>query len=99
MTFKEFVIDTAYRCGWTFVQALLSGMTFGQAILDIDWRGSLLIAAGAVVYVLLKQFGVWCKEHIANPEDLPEQSTFNADTLDDMLEEGYETKAEVSEEE
>ena len=28
MTFREFAIDTAYRCGWTFTQALLSCMTF-----------------------------------------------------------------------
>ena len=28
--FRKFAIDTAYRCGWTFTQALLSCMTFGQ---------------------------------------------------------------------
>lgn len=70
MNFKDYAIDTIYRCGWTFVQTLLACMTFGQSILDIDWKGGLLIAAGAVVYVLLKQIGKWCYEHISDPETL-----------------------------
>ena len=70
MRFKEFATDTAYRCGWTFVQTLLACMTFGQSILDIDWKSGLFIALGSVVYVLLKQMGVWCYAHINNPEDM-----------------------------
>jgi hypothetical protein len=97
MTFREFAIDTAYRCGWTFVQALLSCMTFGQAIIAIDWKGSLLIAAGAVVYVLLKQVGIWCKEHIANPDDMPVQYMFNNDSFEEMMGVEHEDKNEVSE--
>ena len=71
--FRRFAIDTAYRCGWTFTQALLSCMTFGQSIMDIDWKQSLFISLGAVVFVLLKQIGKWCYDHITDPEELPEQ--------------------------
>ena len=79
MRFKEFAIDTAYRCGWTFVQTLLACMTFGQSILDIDWKSSLFIALGSVVYVLLKQMGVWCYAHISNPEDMQKIDRGNDD--------------------
>lgn len=82
MTFREFAIDTAYRCGWTFTQALLSCMTFGQSIIDIDWKGSILISLGAVVFVLLKQMGKWCLDHIKDASDL--QTTFNDDSYIDM---------------
>lgn len=84
MTFKEFAIDTAYRCGWTFTQAMLSCMTFGQAIVDIDWKGSALISMGAVVWVLLKQIGKWCFTHIKDTSDLNTQTTFNSDTYEEM---------------
>lgn len=70
MKFKDYAIDTAYRCGWTFVQTLLACMTFGQSIVDIDWKGGLLIAAGSVAYVLLKQIGKWCLQHIEDTSDL-----------------------------
>ena len=59
MTFKEFAIDTAYRCGWTFVQALLACLTIGQKLYEIDWNGGLQIAAVAALIVFLKQvFGI-----------------------------------------
>ena len=85
--FKAFAIDTAYRCGWTFSQAFLSCMTFGQSIVDIDWKGSLLVSIGAVVFVLLKQLGKWCLEHIKEPDELPRQFTFNSDSFNEMLDE------------
>lgn len=70
MTFKGFAIDTVYRCVWTFVQTLLACMTFGQSIIEIDWKGGVLVAAGSVVYVLLKQIGKWCIKHIEDTSDL-----------------------------
>lgn len=79
MEFKAFAIDTGYRCGWTFVQTLLACMTFGQSILDIDWKSALFIALGSVVYVLLKQMGVWCYAHIKDPDGLPGQLTSKED--------------------
>ena len=78
---RKFAIDTAYRCGWTFTQALLSCMTFGQSIMDIDWKQSIFISLGAVVFVLLKQIGKWCLDHIENPEDLHEKED-NDETRD-----------------
>lgn len=84
--FRKFAIDTAYRCGWTFTQALLSCMTFGQSIMDIDWKQSIFISLGAVVFVLLKQIGKWCLDHIKEPEELPRQFTFNSDSINEMLE-------------
>ena len=83
--FRRFAIDTAYRCGWTFTQALLSCMTFGQSIMEIDWKQSIFISLGAVVFVLLKQIGKWCYDHINEPKDLPTQFTFNTDTLHEMV--------------
>ena len=84
--FRRFAIDTAYRCGWTFTQAFLSCMTFGQSILEIDWKQSIFISLGAVVFVLLKQIGKWCYDHIKEPEELPRQFTFNSDSINEMLE-------------
>ena len=86
MEFRKFAIDTAYRCGWTFTQALLSCMTFGQSIMDIDWKQSIFISLGAVVFVLLKQIGKWCLDHINEPDDMPRQFTFNSDSINEMLE-------------
>lgn len=80
--FRSFATDTAYRCGWTFTQALLSCMTFGQSIMDIDWKQSIFISLGAVCFVLLKQIGKWCYDHIKEPEELPRQFTFNADAIE-----------------
>lgn len=96
--FKAFAIDTAYRCGWTFTQALLSCMTFGQSTMDIDWKQSIFIALGAMVFVLLKQIGKWCFEHINEPQDLPKQNTFNADTFEEMTGVDDEEENDLSEE-
>ena len=73
--FKRFAIDTAYRCGWTFTQALLSCMTFGQSIMEIDWKQSIFISLGALCFVLLKQIGKWCLDHIKDPEGLQDALT------------------------
>lgn len=83
--FKRFAIDTAYRCGWTFTQALLSCMTFGQSIMEIDWKQSIFISLGALCFVLLKQIGKWCLDHIKEPEELPRQFTFNSDSIPEMI--------------
>ena len=83
--FRRFAIDTAYRCGWTFTQAFLSCMTFGQNILEIDWKQSIFISLGAVVFVLLKQIGKWCFDHINDSGDLPTQFTFNTDGYKEMM--------------
>ena len=83
--FRHFAIDAAYRCGWTFAQALLSCMTFGQSILEIDWKQSIFISLGAVVFVLLKQIGKWCYDHIKDTGDLPIQNTFNTDGYKEMM--------------
>lgn len=96
--FRRFAIDTAYRCGWTFAQALLSCMTFGQSILEIDWKQSIFISLGAVVFVLLKQIGKWCYDHIKEPKDLPTQFTFNTDTLHEMVGVKDEENDDMSEE-
>lgn len=96
--FRRFAIDTAYRCGWTFTQALLSCMTFGQSIMDIDWKQSIFISLGAVVFVLLKQMGKWCYDHITEPKDLPTQFTFNTDTLHEMVGVKDEENDDMSEE-
>lgn len=94
--FRRFAIDTAYRCGWTFTQAFLSCMTFGQSIISIDWKQSLFISLGAVVFVLLKQFGKWCYDHISEPDDLPRQYTFNSDSMSEMMEDCDEEENDLS---
>lgn len=45
-------------------------MTFGQSIMEIDWKQSIFISLGAVCFVLLKQIGKWCWEHIEDASDL-----------------------------
>ena len=85
MTFKDFAIDTLYRMGWTFTQALLACMTVGQKLYEIDWKGGIQIALVAMLIVLLKQVGIWCFEHINDTSDLPIQHTFNTDSYKEMM--------------
>lgn len=66
---KAFLIDTLYRCIWTFTQAFLGcvavgGITDGLAIEDIPWKTALSVASAATFFCLLKQIGKYAKEHI-----------------------------------
>ena len=96
--FRKFAIDTAYRCGWTFTQALLSCMTFGQSIMEIDWKQSIFISLGAVVFVLLKQIGKWCYDHMTDDGELPRQFTFNSDSIPEMIGEKDEEENDTAKE-
>lgn len=52
---KEFWIDTAYRCLWTFAEAMLGCITIGQTITEIHWVHALSVSAVATLICLLKQ--------------------------------------------
>lgn len=52
---RDFWKDTALRCLWTFAEAMLSCMTIGQAITEINWMHALSISAVAAIIALLKQ--------------------------------------------
>ena len=56
---KEFWIDTAKRCAWTFSQALLGFMTVGQALDEVNWRHALSVGAVAAIICFLKQIIVY----------------------------------------
>lgn len=61
---KAFLIDTLYRCVWTFVQAFLGCVAVGGTIEDIPWKMALSVSGAATFICLLKQVGKYCKEHI-----------------------------------
>lgn len=61
---NAFLIDTIYRCIWTFCEALGAVIVVGQTLVDIDWEHGLSVALVATVVCLLKQFGKYAKEHI-----------------------------------
>lgn len=52
---REFWRDTALRCAWTFAEAMLSCMTIGQAVTEINWVHALSISVVAAVIAFLKQ--------------------------------------------
>ena len=56
---KEFWIDTAYRCAWTFAQALLGFMAVGQALDEVNWLRALSVGAVASIICFLKQIIVY----------------------------------------
>ena len=60
---KAFLIDTLYRCVWTFVQAFLGCVAVGGTIEDIPWKMALSVSGAATLICLLKQIGKYCKEH------------------------------------
>lgn len=59
---REFWKDTALRCAWTFAEAMLSCMTVGQAITEINWMHALSISAVAAIIAFLKQVVKLSKE-------------------------------------
>ena len=52
---KEFWKDTAYRCLWTFAEAMLGCITIGQTLTEIKWVHALSVSAVATIVCLLKQ--------------------------------------------
>ena len=66
---KEFWIDTFYRCMWTAAEALAGVLIVGQQIADIHWKHTLSITAVAVLACLIKQIGVYSKNHIKEQYD------------------------------
>ena len=59
---RDFWKDTALRCAWTFAEAMLSCMTVGQAITEINWMHALSISAVAAIIAFLKQVVKLSKE-------------------------------------
>ena len=55
---KEFWIDTAKRCAWTFAQALLGFIAVGQTLTEVKWVHALSVAAVAAIVCFLKQIVV-----------------------------------------
>ena len=66
---KGFWIDTAYRCMWTAAEVLLGVILVGQELTDIKWTHTLSITAVAVLACLIKQMGVYARNHIKEDYD------------------------------
>ena len=52
---KEFWKDTAYRCLWTFAEAMLGCIAVGQTLAEIKWEHALSVSAVATIVCFLKQ--------------------------------------------
>lgn len=61
---KAFLIDTLYRCIWTFCEAFGATIVVGETVMDIHWKLGLSIATVATVGCLIKQIGKYAHEHI-----------------------------------
>lgn len=61
MDYIDFIKDTAYRCAWTFAEAMLGCLAVGQTITEIHWIHALSISAVAVIACLLKQIAKYSK--------------------------------------
>jgi len=66
---KEFWKDTFYRCMWTAAEVLAGVIVVGQQITDIHWKHTLSITAVAVLACLIKQIGVYSRNHIKEQYD------------------------------
>ena len=66
---KEFWADTAYRCMWTAAEVLAGVFIVGKTITDIQWKHTLSITAIAILACLIKQIGVYAKNHIKGDYD------------------------------
>ena len=66
---KGFWIDTFYRCMWTAAEVLLGVILVGQELTDIKWTHTLSITAVAVLACLIKQMGVYARNHIKEDYD------------------------------
>lgn len=66
---KAFWIDTFYRCMWTAAEVLAGTIVVGQTIADIPWKHTLSITAIAVIACLIKQMGVYAKNHVKEDYD------------------------------
>ena len=74
---KEFLKDTAYRCAYTFAEAMLAFLAVGSAITDISWGHALSVAAVATLLCLLKQCAVYAGQH-KNPK-------YSAEMLEELM--------------
>lgn len=59
---KELIILSLKRAAWTMLQVVLSMITLGVAIYDIDWINILSVAATAGVYSFIKSMIVGLPE-------------------------------------
>lgn len=86
ITCKEFWVDTAKRCAWTFAQALLGCMTVGQALTDIAWKHAFSIALVASLICFLKQIVVYTEEDRTGQivaKDMKKLCNYPADTAEE----------------
>ena len=65
---KAFWIDTAYRCAWTFAEAMLGCMAIGQTITEIHWTYALSVSGVATLICLLKQIAKCAKKHASDDD-------------------------------
>ena len=90
---KELIILSLKRAVWTFLQVVLSMITVGVAIWEIEWVKIASIAATAALYSFIKSIVVGVPENIKTDgvlivDDSDEEKTkwlFNVETdLDDI---------------
>lgn len=54
---------------WTAAEVLMGVLVVGQTITDIAWKHTLSITAVAVLACLIKQIGVYSRNHIKEQYD------------------------------
>ena len=59
---KDFFFATIIRAIWTMAQAMLSMITIGMAITDVNWTQAISISIVAGVYSILKSIVVGLPE-------------------------------------
>ena len=92
----DFWKDTGLRCAWTFAEAMLSCMTIGQAITDINWMHALSISAVAAIYTFLKQIIRLAKENTEEVGIGDESVLYGIDPADEENDEEVEDDGEDS---
>ena len=87
---KDFWKDTAYRCLWTFAEAMLGCITIGQTLTEIKWVHALSASAVATIACFLKQI-VKLKRGDTYTDEMTEEDALLA------LEESEYLQAEIEE--
>lgn len=76
---KELLVLAFKRAVWTFLQVVLSMITVGAAVQDIDWLSIVSIAATAFIYSFIKSIVIGVPEAIKDGtilvDDTQEDST------------------------
>lgn len=92
---KAFLIDTLYRCVWTFCEAFGAAIVVGETITEIHWKLGLSIALVATVGCLIKQVGKYAKEHIQAQGQVDDEIEYIGEIYDEDYEQDESEEGDV----